>query len=189
MARRYFLSRRIEERSERGILIRPREKGEKEKRKRKKREKSKGTKYFRPFLEKNQLRGCVCPETGFHIEIYRSFKREREREREWHFFADNTAKDGDIPTGRHDDKSKRIILKYPFHMDIPISCCPFFRWIYVRQTLESTDTDPPFPFQRHPFHPTMLLRFLKIISRGKMFVSSSIIIYMGIRRVVFLFSF
>lgn len=25
-------------------------------------------------------------------------------------------------------------------MDIPISCCPFFRWIYARQTLESIDT-------------------------------------------------
>lgn len=60
--------------------------------------------------------------------IDRLRERETDRERENDsFFADNTAKDGDIPAGRHDDKSKRIILKYPFHMDIPISCCPFFR--------------------------------------------------------------
>lgn len=168
MARRYFLSRRIEERSERGILIREnteRKRGEGKKEKERKERKAKEQNIFVRFSRKINYVDVFVPKRD---SISKSIDRlrEREREREWHFFADNTAKDGDIPTGRHDDKSKRIILKYPFHMDIPISCCPFFRWIYVRQTLESTDTDPPFPFQRHPSHPTILLRFLKIISRG-----------------------
>lgn len=54
---------------------------EKKKEKKRKRKKRGKLKEQNIFVEKNQFRGCVCPETGFHIEIYRSFKRERDRQR------------------------------------------------------------------------------------------------------------
>lgn len=80
MARRYFLSRRIEERSERGILIRPREKGEKEKKKKKEKREKQSNKIFSSVSrEKSITVDVFVPKRD---SISKSIDRLRERERE-----------------------------------------------------------------------------------------------------------
>lgn len=150
-----------------GILIRSWKR--REKKKGKKRKGNKGTKYFRSFLEKNQFTWMCLSRNGIPYQNLSIFW-ERER---WHFFADNTAKDGDIPAGRHDDKSRRIILKYPYSIWIFLfHAVRFFaEFMLARPSNPSTRRSSiSFPKTSLPSL-SILLRFLKIISRGKMFVS------------------
>lgn len=65
-------------------------------------------------------------------------------------------------------------------MDIPISCCPFFRWIYARQTLESIDTQILHFFSKDiPSIPFDLATIFKNYLSRKDVRFSSIVIYEG----------
>lgn len=76
----FSLSENRREKRTRHINTTERKRVEGKKEKERKERKAKEQNIFVRFSRKINYCGCVCPETGFHIEIYRSFKREREKE-------------------------------------------------------------------------------------------------------------
>lgn len=102
---------------------------------------------------------------------YRSFRRERHQYFFHFFFShDNAVEDRDILAGCYEDKSQRIVLKYPFHMEYSWMVRFFLEFMFRSSRPSSRDS----PFPKHPSRADLHRYFhrpLKMISGRGSFVS------------------